>query len=149
MRGAARTRPAGRGRRARRRRAFERWAGRRNVAFAWVVLAVAVLHPAHGTGLPLCWLRATTGIPCPGCGLTRSASCAARGMLDASLAYHPFGVALVAGAALLAASSLLPRRWRRRAAIAVMRRARAAGIVYAVAIGAFLAWGAARAVGMG
>jgi hypothetical protein len=54
-------------------------------------------------GLPLptiCWFRLTTGIPCPGCGLTRAVALLMHGRLGASFAMHPFGIAAV-GLALL------------------------------------------------
>lgn len=66
-------------------------------------LAVAgVLHPAEpgeggaltlaGKRLPeVCSLKRTTGLPCPGCGLTRSWVSAVHGDLGGSAAHHPLG----------------------------------------------------------
>ena len=39
----------------------------------------------------ICALRRTTGLPCPGCGLTRSWVSAVHGDPGASLAHHPLG----------------------------------------------------------
>ena len=39
----------------------------------------------------VCLWRATTGIPCPGCGMTRSIVAALHGSWSASLAYHRLG----------------------------------------------------------
>ncbi len=72
----------------------------------WVVLAACLaillgallLTPSNGQlrlgpiTLPgLCMLRETTGIPCPGCGLTRSLVAAVRGDWSSSFAFHRLG----------------------------------------------------------
>jgi hypothetical protein len=86
-------------------------------AARWVVIAlclgaigVAWLLPAAppggglsvgGTTLPdACGLKRIAGIPCPGCGLTRSWVAALEGDLAGSVAFHPVGwlVLLYAGA---------------------------------------------------
>ena len=40
----------------------------------------------------MCIFRATTGLPCPGCGLTRSIVAAAHGDVNKSLTYHRLGL---------------------------------------------------------
>lgn len=46
-----------------------------------------------GITLPsICIFRATTGLPCPGCGLTRSIVAAAHGQLAASFSHHRLGL---------------------------------------------------------
>ncbi len=77
----------------------------------WVVLAAClaillgalILTPSNGQlrlgpiTLPgLCMLRETTGIPCPGCGLTRSLVAAVRGDWSSSFAFHRLGPVLFA-----------------------------------------------------
>lgn len=50
-----------------------------------------------GQPLPeVCALKRTTGIPCPGCGLTRSWVSAVHGDLGGSLAHHPLGWLILA-----------------------------------------------------
>lgn len=61
-----------------------------------LILTAAFVHPPHGLGVTLCPSRALTDIPCPGCGLSRSISCAVRGMWSESFGYHPFGIVVVA-----------------------------------------------------
>jgi hypothetical protein len=68
------------------------------VAGAALVLAVAGVPLA---GFEICGLRRTTGIACPGCGMTRALVALARGDWAAAWALHPFSLLLAvqAGAA--------------------------------------------------
>jgi hypothetical protein len=59
----------------------ERWLGRPCVIAAWLGLALALVSPPHGSPIQLCWQQSATGIPCVGCGITRSLSCGIRGMM--------------------------------------------------------------------
>jgi hypothetical protein len=61
-------------------------------------------------GLPPCPLRSLTGIPCPGCFLTRATSAALAGDLQGSIELHAFGPPVAAG---LLVWSLLAIRRRR------------------------------------
>ena len=63
-----------------------------------ILLTAALLTPSMGdlkigplTVPSLCMLRNTTGIPCPGCGLTRSIVAAVHGDLKESYAFHRLG----------------------------------------------------------
>lgn len=49
----------------------------------------------------VCVFRLTAGLPCPGCGLTRSVGHLLHGGLARSVALHPFGPILAAEAAVL------------------------------------------------
>lgn len=60
-------------------------------------LAAAALPLAHLLALPripLCSFRLWTGLPCPGCGMTRSMVCLFHGDALASLRFHPLGIFL-------------------------------------------------------
>lgn len=74
-----------------------------------IVLALSFVLDVHGRTrvvvpvlempLPeLCHMKRMTGLPCPGCGLTRSFISIAHGQLAASWAYNPMGVFLFAAA---------------------------------------------------
>ena len=73
--------------------------------FSLAVLIVAALVPppgnnsAHLLGLPtLCPLRALTGVPCPGCGITRALCLWAHGRFsEAVTVYHPVVPLVFAG----------------------------------------------------
>lgn len=80
-----------------------------------LMLAVAVVQ----IGLVLlalpawaCPLRKSTGVPCPGCGLTRSIMHLARGDVVGSLRLHAFGWVVALGFLLLAIAAVMPERWR-------------------------------------
>ncbi len=76
--------------------------------------AAFVLSPEHiEDGPVLCPFRRLTGLPCPGCGLTRAWVYLAHGWWRESLVAHPFGaVAMVATVGLVAA--VVGARLRRR-----------------------------------
>ncbi len=110
------------------------------------MLVVAAFHPPHGLGIPICWLDRWTGIPCPGCGLSRSLSCAVHGMLGASWEYHPFGLLFLAVFAAIALVSLLPAARRQTLTDFVDRHHRAFSAAYLTLVVSFLAYGAVRAM---
>ena len=67
------------------------------VAFAIItaVLVTSVVwHPADDGGFVLCLFRNMTGLPCPGCGLTRSFCAIAKGHVERGFAFHGLGPAL-------------------------------------------------------
>jgi hypothetical protein len=125
--------------------AYQRWFGRPTVWIAWLAVLIALVHPPHGLGAPICWLHSTTGIPCPGCGLTRSLSCAAHGRFAESWAYHPFGVFSLAFFLLVVAESLLPRARRVEMARFIHRNRTITDAVYFALAASFIVFGLARA----
>lgn len=53
------------------------------------IFAASVLwHPQDEGGVVLCPFRATTGLPCPGCGLTRAFCAIVRGELERALHFN-------------------------------------------------------------
>jgi len=55
-----------------------------------------------------CPFRAVTGLPCPGCGLTRACVLFLSGDLRSALSLHAFAPLAVAGLLILSAGALLP-----------------------------------------
>lgn len=107
-------------------------------------LAVAVIMPPSGaeSGPILCPFRLITGLPCPGCGLTRSWVHTGHGEWSAAVADHPAGpvvlglavVALVWLAATRARRSFPP--WLRRLGLLVAGLTVTVGVVrLALALG--------------
>ena len=110
-----------------------------------VLLLSAVLEPAWVEQQPtLCVVHRMTGIPCPGCGLTRSFVASAHGDLSGAFAFHAFGplLFLVSTLGLLALMGwiLSGRRPLRRGASA---RLRPTGWTL---VAVWLVWAAARAI---
>ena len=105
-------------------------------------LPLLALPLLHLPGWP-CMLYETTGIPCPGCGMTRAILCLLRGEVAQALRHHAMAI-LAAGAWLvLAMGAVLPAAWRRTFADALAsweRRLALSGIVLA----AFFLFGMGR-----
>lgn len=111
-----------------------------------LLLGVAVLLLAHGTGYAWdCPLHRFTGIPCPGCGMTRAVACALRGEWALGLRHNPFVIAAVLCAALLLASTVVPGTHRTRLAARVSALERKTGLT-TIGLGAFVLFGMLRAL---
>ena len=80
---------------------------------AATIAASFVYSPWSQTGPVLCPFRCLTGLPCPGCGLTRSFCAMAQGDFTQAFAFHLFGpilmLALVVGIPLLLVEGLTRR----------------------------------------
>lgn len=74
-------------------------------------IVIAALLPAGGIedGPVLCPFRALTGLPCPGCGLTRSWVYLMHGDIGSSLASNWFGPVLIVAIVILAVVSVRSR----------------------------------------
>jgi hypothetical protein len=81
-----------------------------------IVIAVAtvvqlILGFFHLPGWP-CPILLATGIPCPGCGLTRAVMALIQGNWSSALTLHAFAPILLFAAFLIFCSSLLPQPYR-------------------------------------
>lgn len=84
--------------------------------------AAAAAHlAANAVGLPgwVCPWKAATGIPCPGCGLTRATLRLMRGEWTEAMHLHPFAPVAVVGIALVVGAAILPAPLRDRLVNAV------------------------------
>jgi hypothetical protein len=122
------------------------WLNWRCIIVAWLALALGILSPPHGFGVAICWWQGSTGLPCIGCGLTRSLSCALRGMFLESFSFHPMGLPIAALFAFTAGQSLFPKSVRSRLAQYIQSRALFFGLLYASFVTVFVAFGVVRAL---
>ncbi|MDT9592977.1 DUF2752 domain-containing protein [Nocardioides zeae] len=110
-----------------------------------VAVGVAVAMDPAGIedGPIICPFRLLTGLPCPGCGLTRSWVYAVHGWWGDSFASHPFGLPLLAFVLVVAGLSIA-RRVRRRAPISI--DALLGSTVAKVVLAGWLGWALVRLV---
>ncbi len=94
------------------------------------VVIFAFALPPNGFGVPMCAFREGLGLPCPGCGLTRSFIRLAHGRVVESIWFHPLGLLLFP--TFVACAALLPLGRERRERVRVWLNARA-GYVSALA----------------
>ena len=127
-------------------KAYARWQGKTMVVAAWAGLFLAVINPPAGSGITVCLLKVCTGISCPGCGMTRSLSCALRGMFAESWHYHPFGLFILALFIATAIGSLLPSAGKKRVAAYVESHAIVFNALYLVFALSFVSFGMVRAL---
>ncbi|HEV7891159.1 MAG TPA: DUF2752 domain-containing protein [Pyrinomonadaceae bacterium] len=102
------------------------------------VFAVSALwSPADLPGLVLCPFRALTGLPCPGCGMTRAFCALGHGDLSGAFGYNALAPFVFAAALLLWAHSLatvLKFNSARAALERLKPTQRAAGLMLAVTL---------------
>lgn len=91
-----------------------RWPASFYLVAAVLTLSLLLPLPHGGTiaGLPsICAFSNLTGIPCPGCGLTRSFVCFAHGHFLDAFHWHPLGPLLFSGALLYLVGTTLKWKW--------------------------------------
>jgi hypothetical protein len=112
------------------------------LALCALALVQTVLVAWHLPGWP-CAFRQATGIPCPGCGLSRAMAALLHGDWRSALAYHAFAPLLLAcGLLLLSGAVLDARRRARLAALVASFESRTGAAVWLAA--AFLVYWAVR-----
>ena len=96
-----------------------------------------------GLSIHRCPFHGLTGLPCPGCGLTRAGARLLEGDWAAMWRLHPFAPYFALWAVLLAGAALLPGRWRDHWSEA-WTRLEARTRFHAVALVSFAVFGVAR-----
>ncbi|HSA93803.1 MAG TPA: DUF2752 domain-containing protein [Terriglobales bacterium] len=111
-----------------------------------LILAAAAALPSNGLGIRVCLFRILSGLPCPGCGMTRALSSLLHGDGAAAFFYHPFVFAVLPALVLISVHGLLPNDVRgrlRRSFTAHQARLRPA---YEALVYSFLAFGLIRMI---
>ncbi|MCF8610934.1 DUF2752 domain-containing protein [Gordonia sp. HY285] len=98
---------------------------------AAVVAAACIPVSAVDDGPVICPFRRLTGLPCPGCGLTRAFVYTMHGDLPSAFAAHAFGPVVVA-LAVLSAVVMVVRRVRGDGPVALRRAVKHPVVVLAV-----------------
>lgn len=115
----------------------------RNRRFCQVLIAALSVQLALSLlklpGWPCAFLR-LTGVPCPGCGLTRACLLLAQGNWRASFSYHAFAPVFVIFIAILIAGTLLPKSWSEPFILKAETLERQTGITVIIMGGLILYW---------
>lgn len=111
---------------------------------ALCAVAAAFALPREGFGIDVCSLHRLTGLPCPGCGLTRGFVALTHGDLAAAADLNPFALVLFPLFVALAVLALSPEGMTRTAERWLLRHDRSVRCVYRVGVAAFLGFGALR-----
>jgi hypothetical protein len=113
----------------------------RRVALVMTAVAAAqIAAVATGIGGWPCPLKSATGLPCPGCGLTRASVALLRGDFATSFSLHAFAPILLCGVAAVAVAALLPAARREAFAGLVARFERRTRASYLVVAALLLYW---------
>jgi hypothetical protein len=113
------------------------------VIFGFAAVALALL--ASGVvGWP-CPFLLLTGIPCPGCGLTRATLLLLRGRVTDSLHFHAFSPVVLLGLLILASAVVLPEGTRMRWVDTLTWLEKRTGVVL-ILLGALIVYWLARLI---
>jgi len=116
-----------------------------NRIFASIIVIVACVQTglvAFGlSGWP-CPFRSTLGLPCPGCGLSRSLAYLLKGNWNEALHAHAFAPVIFTGFIIMAGLSLLPKKYYSRAVKTIEKYEKASGFVPILLVTMMLYWGA-------
>ena len=109
------------------------------------IVLVALGGPSR-LGIELCWLRRMTGLPCPGCGMTRAVCHLVQGHWTEAIGLHPFSLLVVPWALVTITSPLWAESSRLRLRRRLERHRRGFAIVYGSVVVAFVVYGFLRAL---
>lgn len=115
----------------------------RERGLAWAVVGVAGAQLALVlAGLPgwPCPLKAATGVPCPGCGLSRATAALLRGDLYTSLATHAYAPLILLALLLTGLTLVLPKNSRLALISRVESIERRTGVVAIALVGLMAYW---------
>lgn len=115
---------------------------------ALLVMAASVVFPVGGLGVDLCPVHATTGLPCPGCGMSRAIAAFSQGDFSAALGLNPFVVFAWPLFFALALLAFAPGSVTQRVEAAIDARGATIGRSYLLVLYAFIGFGLLRFVAL-
>ncbi|MGQ0506622.1 MAG: DUF2752 domain-containing protein [Myxococcaceae bacterium] len=107
-------------------------------------MAASFVFPIKGLGVDLCMLHAFTGLPCPGCGMTRAIAALSQGEWMTALALNPFSVLAWPTFLVLAVLALAGAARRDRFEGWLRSRGATVARIYRITFTAFLGFGVIR-----
>lgn len=110
-----------------------------------ILVGAGIVHVGLNlAGLPgwVCPVRAATGIPCPGCGLTTASVQLLHGDFIGSIHTHAFAPIFLALIAVMLTALILPNELRQRFVAALARLETRSGLTAWLLLALFLYWGA-------
>lgn len=110
---------------------------RSTASLALAGLLVAIMLPPVGIGYDMCGMHRTMGLPCPGCGLTRSVTSFIHGDFLWSFGYHPLGFFVALIFLLVGPTLFFPNKWREKLIAKISRYDRHIGwglVLYSIGI---------------
>lgn len=124
--------------------AIEPFLGKTTRGMAVAAMLVSIVMPVNGLGFDVCVLHRMTGLPCPGCGLTRGVAAMTHGDVFTAVALNPFSVIIWAVFAILTLTVILPRRQREGLLAFARNHSLFFGRFYKLSVISFLVFGTAR-----
>ena len=98
---------------------------------------VLVVGNALGMSLWICVFHEATGLPCPGCGLTRGMTAFGRGEFRQALHWHPFTPVFALGLVLMVVTTLLREPLRAKVLDGIARIEARTGLSFVLLIALF------------
>ncbi len=117
---------------------------RHAACFSAVCLLFSFFLPVDGLGVTVCWFKSCYGLPCPGCGLTRSITCISHLEFGKAWQYHPFGSVVYALFVANVVLLIVPKARRRFLNDKILANDRWLRIVYLAFVLSFLTFGCLR-----
>lgn len=108
------------------------------------VVVLSLVLPPGGPPFPMCQFKVMTGLPCLGCGLTRSFIGMAHLNLARAATFHPASLFLFPFCVLLAGLLVAPKHWRRRLEQWSISNPKIVNWTAGISIGLFFLYGAGR-----
>ena len=110
------------------------------------IITASFIMPLRGIGIELCLYKRLLGIPCPGCGLSRSIINISHAQFAQAFLNHPFGFVIYPVILFLTIFILIPQKIKMLIIDFVRNKNKMISIVYLLTVYLFVAFGMGRAI---